>query len=137
MTKLYLDIDGVLIGREGKPAEGLVEFLAFVTERFECYWLTTHCDGDSDQVFLYLVGRVSAEALPYIERIRPTKFGALKTEGIDFAGSFYWLDDTVFESEQAVLRSHGAKQSFLHTDINRDPLALRSALSRLQTLQHS
>ncbi len=137
MTKLYLDIDGVLIDRVGKPAEGLVEFLAFVTERFECYWLTTHCDGDSDQVFLYLVGRVPAEALPYIEKIQPTRFGALKTEGIDFAEPFYWLDDTVFESEQAVLRAHGAEQSFLHTDINRDPGALRRQLDFLQGVEYS
>ncbi len=133
--KLYLDIDGVLIGRGGKSAEGLVEFLASVTERFECYWLTTHCDGDSDQVFLYLVGRVPAEALPYIEKIRPTKFGALKTDGIDFTGPFYWLDDTVFESEQAVLRERGVADAFLLTDINRDPGALRQRLAFLQGVE--
>jgi hypothetical protein len=125
MKKLYLDIDGVLLKKDGPPAEGMVEFLASVTEHFECYWLTTHCDGDSDQVFLYLVGRVPAEALPYIEKIKPTRFGALKTEAIDWNSDFYWLDDTVFESEQAVLRSHGAESSFLHTDINQDPSALR------------
>lgn len=133
--KLYLDIDGVLIGRDGKPAEGLVEFLAFATERFECYWLTTHCDGDSDQVFLYLVGRVPAEAIAYIEKIRPTRFGALKTDGIDFSGPFYWLDDTVFASEQAVLRERGAADAFLHTDINRDPGALRQRLAFLQGVE--
>lgn len=132
MTKLYLDIDGVLLSKDGTAAEGLVEFLSFVTSNFECYWLTTHCDGDSDQVFLYLVGRVPAEALPFIEKIRPTRFGTLKTEGIDFTGPFYWLDDTVFESEQAVLRSYGAEESFLHTDINRDPVALRQQLDFLK-----
>lgn len=135
MTKLYLDIDGVLIGRDGKPAEGLVEFLAFATERFECYWLTTHCDGDSDQVFLYLVGRVPAEAIAYIEQIRPTRFGALKTDAIDFSGPFYWLDDTVFASEQAVLAKHGVKGSFIHVDINRDPAALTATLKFLGTVE--
>lgn len=29
MTKLYLDIDGVLLSKDGTPAEGLVEFLEF------------------------------------------------------------------------------------------------------------
>ncbi|MFZ1626632.1 MAG: hypothetical protein WAT81_02395 [Candidatus Moraniibacteriota bacterium] len=125
MTKLYLDIDGVLLRKDGTPAEGLVEFLSFVTNTFECYWLTTHCDGDSDQVFLYLVGLVPSEALPFIEKIRPTRFGALKTEGIDFTGPFYWLDDTVFESEQSVLARYGVVESFLHVDINQDPQALR------------
>ncbi len=125
MNKLYLDIDGVLLSKDGTAAEGLVEFLSFVTSTFECYWLTTHCDGDSDQVFLYLVGRVPAEALSSIERVKPTRFGTLKTEGIDFTGPFYWLDDTVFESEQAVLRVNGAEESFLHVDINQDPQALQ------------
>lgn len=131
MKKLYLDIDGVLIDRAGRPALGLVEFLAFVTERFECYWLTTHCDGDSDRPFLYLVGKVLAEALPYLEKIRPTRFGALKTDAIDFTKPFYWLDDTVLESEQAVLARHEAEQSFLFTDINRDQGALRKRLDFL------
>lgn len=132
MTNLYIDIDGVLVDRVGRAADGVVAFLRFVTEHFDCYWLTTHCDGDVDQPFLYLVGKLPAEALPYLEKIRPTKFGALKTEGIDFSTPFYWLDDTVFESEQAVLRSHGVEWSFLYTDLSRGPSVLRHALSYLQ-----
>lgn len=131
MTKLYLDIDGVLLRKDGTPAEGVAEFLSFVTRHFDCYWLTTHCRGSSDGPFLYLVGKLPAEALECIETIQSTTFGALKTDAIDFSGPFYWLDDTVLESEQAVLRSHGTENSFLHVDVNQDPQALRTCLALL------
>lgn len=35
MTKLYLDIDGTLVGRGGVPAQGLTEFLRFATEAID------------------------------------------------------------------------------------------------------
>lgn len=132
MKKLYLDIDGVLINKDGTPAEGLVEFLAFVTERFECYWLTTHCDGSADGPFLYLVGKVPAEALPYIEKIKPTTFGSRKTDAIDFSSDFYWLDDTVFESEQSVLREQGKADRFLHVNLSEAPNILLMLAERLK-----
>lgn len=135
MKKLYLDIDGVLIKKDGTPAEGLVEFLAFATEHFDCYWLTTHCDGDAEPVFLYLVGKVSPEALPYIEKVKPTSFGARKTDAIDFTSDFYWLDDTVFESEQAVLREKGYLDRFILIDLLSHPQRLSLTLKFLRTLE--
>lgn len=131
MKNLYIDIDGVLV-RGGQASEGVVDFLRFVTEHFDCYWLTTHCDGDVSRPFLYLVGKLPNEAVPYLEKIRPTRFGVLKTEGIDFSAPFYWLDDTVFESEQTVLRDHGVADSFVHVDVNQDAEALCTALAFLQ-----
>ena len=91
MKKLYLDIDEVLLTRRGEPANGLVDFLKFATENFDCYWLTTHCDGDTKDVFLYLVGKIPAEAIPFIEKIKPTKFGTFKTEAIDFESGFFFF----------------------------------------------
>ncbi len=135
MKKLYLDIDGVLIKKDGTPAEGLVKFLQFATKHFDCYWLTTHCDGDAEPVFLYLVGKVSPEALPYIEKIKPTRFGARKTDAIDFMSEFYWLDHTVFESEQKVLVEKGAEERFILVDLRSNPQALESILEILKTLE--
>jgi hypothetical protein len=42
---LYLDIEGVLLDR-GESANGLKEFIGFAVENFDCYWLSTHCDGE-------------------------------------------------------------------------------------------
>ena len=46
--KLYLDIDGVLLHpKEDKAAEHAAELIEYITSEFDCYWLTTHCKGDS------------------------------------------------------------------------------------------
>lgn len=123
MTKLYLDVDGVLVSG-GQAAEGLVEFLRFATENFDCYWLTTHCHGDAKPVFLYLVSRVPGEALPYIEQFKPTIWGGWKTEAIDFSSPFYWLDDNLFEPERQTLIKHAALASFIAIDLMKNPQQL-------------
>ena len=132
MKNLYLDIDGVLLDK-GSAAEGLVEFLRFATENFDCYWLTTHCDGDVTPVFLYLVGKLPAEALPYIEQVKPTKWGSLsKTDGIDFIKPFYWLDDNLFETEKRVLEEKNLLNSFIHVNLNTNPRQLLEIIDYLK-----
>ena len=85
MKKLYLDIDGVLLTKQGVPASHIVEFLQFATSHFDCYWLTTHCDGDATTAFLYLVGKLPPEAVLYLEKIKATKWKLWKPDGIDFS----------------------------------------------------
>lgn len=131
--KLYLDIDEVLLTRKGEQALGLVEFLKFATENFDCYWLTTHCDGDTKDVFLYLIGKVSAEAIPFIEKIKPTKFGVFKTEAIDFENDFFWLDDTLFEGEKAMLVKCDVLESFIRIDLASNPNQLSEVMKKLHT----
>ena len=46
--KLYIDIDGVLITTKNPVApSGIDRFIQFITSNFDCYWLTTHCKGES------------------------------------------------------------------------------------------
>ena len=53
--KLYLDIDGVLLHtKEDKAAEHAAELIEYITSEFDCYWLTTHCKGDSGPAVQYL-----------------------------------------------------------------------------------
>ncbi len=132
MTKLYLDIDGVLV-RGGQATEGLVEFLRYATENFDCYWLTTHCHGDAKPVFLYLVSRVPEEALLYIEQFKPTTWGGWKTEAIDFSSPFYWLDDNLFEPERQALVAHDALASFIPIDLAQNPNQLLDIKEKLIT----
>ena len=55
MTKLYLDIDGVLLTtRHTQAAPGVATFVEFVTRHLACYWLTTHCKGNSMAALRYL-----------------------------------------------------------------------------------
>lgn len=121
MKNLYLDIDGVLLKKDGTPTENIVPFLEYATKNFECFWLTTHCDGDATKPFLYLVSRVPKEALPFLEQIQPTKWKLWKTEGIDFSKDFLWLDDTRFEGEQNALAEKGALEKFILIDLKTNP----------------
>lgn len=121
MKNLYIDIDGVLV-RGGVAAEGAVEFLRFATENFDCYWLTTHCDGDASRPFLYLVGKLPEEAVQYLEKIKPTSWGSLrKTDGIDFNQPFFWMDDNLFEVEKQALEEKGKLDSYIPIDLNTNP----------------
>lgn len=134
MTKLYLDIDGTLVGRGGVLAQGLTEFLRFATENFDCYWLSTHCHSDVKPVFLYLVGRIPEEALPYIGQIKPTTWNEWKTEAIDFSQPFFWLDDNLFETERRMLAEHNALGNFIHIDLVSDPDQLSEVTRTLDSI---
>ena len=53
---LYLDIDGVLLDYNTDTyAKGAIELIEYVTSEFDCYWLTTHCKGDTEPAIEYLV----------------------------------------------------------------------------------
>ena len=51
---IYLDIDGVVITKDGKQANYLEEFLEHIVSTYDCYWLTTHCKGDCIPAMQYL-----------------------------------------------------------------------------------
>lgn len=119
--KIYLDIDGVLLTKNGEPAVGVLEFLKKVTEH-DCYWLTTHCKDDSvEGVQFHLKQKLPQEAFEYIKKIKPNPWGTLKTEGLDFSSEFMWFDDTLFQSEEAVLRQHNALNAFRLVDLRKYP----------------
>lgn len=124
MKNLYLDIDGVLLTKQGKAAEHVAEFLEFATSSFNCYWLTTHCDGDSTKPFLYLVGKLPSEAISFLEKIRPTKWELWKPSGIDFSQDFLWLDDYAFEGDRKILEEHQALDRLIVVDLQANPYQL-------------
>jgi hypothetical protein len=120
MIKLYLDIDGVLLtAKHTRAADGVEEFVAFVTTHFECYWLTTHCKGDSKPALRYLAQFMQPETIEKLkDAVRPTNWDALKTEAIDFESDFYWLDDNPFQSELARLQAEAVSNRLVLVDLN-------------------
>lgn len=130
MKTLYLDIDGVLLTKQGIPALHLVEFLKFATNQFDCYWLTTHCDGDATTAFLYLVGKIPSEAVQFLEKIKPTKWKLWKPEGIDFSQDFIWLDDCAFEGDKKMLNDHQALEKLITVDLKSNPDQLLDIVSQ-------
>jgi hypothetical protein len=121
MTKLYLDIDGVLLTKRNTKAVPYgAEFIDFVTERFDCYWLTTHCKSNAETATRYLARFYGPESIAKLRRVKATDWQTLKTEGIDFSSGFYWLDDAPFESESAHLERNGALEQLIIVDLGRE-----------------
>lgn len=122
---IYLDIDGVLLTKQGEPASHLQEFLEYVTQNHTPYWLTTHCNGDPTFAVEHLKRKLPSELHQYLELIRPTNWDVLKTDGIDFTQDFRWLEDSVMQSEQEVLRKHNVLHKLILVDLKSRPSQLK------------
>ncbi|MBG8553957.1 hypothetical protein [Hymenobacter guriensis] len=130
MIKLYLDIDGVLLTTKHTQATPEVDaFVDFVTSHFECYWLTTHCKGNSAPALRYLSGFLQSATVAKLRNaVQPTNWDTLKTEAIDMTSDFYWLDDQPFQAEIACLQARGVANRLIIVNLNHS-----NELSALQT----
>lgn len=103
--KLYLDIDGVLLTTKNTKAKYFSKpFIKFITQRFDCYWLTTHCKVDASTAIKYLSGYFPLVYLNMLQKIKPTNRDTLKTEAIDFESVYVWIDDMPMESEMRIMK---------------------------------
>ena len=89
---IYLDIDGVLVNKEGQPSPYVDEFIrACVDSRAELYWLTTWCRTSDEAAIRHLraVGMKPESIALLQEHCKPTNWDANKTDAIDFDKPFY------------------------------------------------
>lgn len=120
MKKLYLDIDGVLLTkRNTKVAEYSVEFIDFITENFDCYWLTTHCKGNSNTAMIHITKYFDDKTMKKLAKIKPTDWTTLKTEAIDFSSDFLWIDDYPLLAEINALTTYSKNERLIIVDLNR------------------
>lgn len=120
MKKLYLDIDGVLLTkRNTKVAEYSVEFIDFVTENFDCYWLTTHCKGNSNTAMIHINKYFDDKTMQKLAKIKPTNWTTLKTDAIDFSSDFLWIDDYPLLPEINALTTYSKNERLIIVDLNR------------------
>jgi len=117
---IYLDIDGVIITSNLQPAEHLGEFLKYILESHNVYWLTTHCKGDGSNAITYLKQFLPNELIELCEKIKPTNWQTLKTEAIDFSKDFLLLDDYLLEAEKEVLKNHEKLSSWIKIDYDKN-----------------
>jgi len=134
---LYLDIDGVLLGRGCSASREIVlarhaeAFLDFALRHFNCYWLTTHCDGTRESVLRYLRPYCPADILARLAAVRPTRFRTLKTEALE--GDFYWIEDAPLQVEIEWLKTRGLLSRWIEVNTRKRPDDLVTAMSRLRT----
>lgn len=118
---VYLDIDGTLTDVDGLPRPELHNFIEFVTENHNCFWLTTHLMKleDIDHVYEYLnqIG-VPEETMILMKKVQPNPWSILKTNGIDLEKDFLWFDDEVTAMEEEALENAGKLDSLIYVGKN-------------------
>ena len=117
---IYLDIDGVLLTRDHKIPEYGEEFIQYLINHHECYWLTTHCRGGENKGIEYLSQYYSGTTLVELEQVVQTDWMDLKTEALDFNSEFIWLDDYPFEAEKKVLNKYNRIDALIVVDLKRE-----------------
>lgn len=130
---IYLDIDGVLLTREGELAIGATEFIKYAARHFDVYWLTTHCmDGTPEHAIDYLNRASSEDLRPWLETFLPVTWSLKKTEAIDFSKPFLWFDDDCFTGEKLDLQGHDARNSWIEINLRDTPGQMVKELITLQ-----
>lgn len=114
---IYLDIDGVILDKQGNQAPHVFEFLEALLAHHTVFWLSTHCKGDTEHLIPFLERRVSPRIMPLVKQIQPTNWQTLKTEAIDFDQDFRWFDDAPLEVEKQVLKQHGCLEKLVVVDL--------------------
>lgn len=125
-ANVYLDIDGVLLGKKGKPAIGLDYFLKTLHKLGnDVYWLTTHCNGDASTAVKYIAPHLKSSLSKVIaEQIKPTTWN-VKTQGIDFNKPFLWFDDkSLGWADKDAMNKHNTNNSLVIVDLEKSPFAL-------------
>ncbi len=118
-TKLYLDVDGVLLtAKQTRVADFANHFILFIVANFDCYWLTTHCKGDTATVIRYLSSYFSQDVMQKLLSVKPTDWTTLKTEAIDYNSDYLWLEDNPFQSEITILKSKSHEEKLIKVDLN-------------------
>lgn len=130
---IYLDIDGVLLANEANAAPHADELLQAILNQYpeSTYWLTTHNWKGENRAKEVLSPHLKPETVALLDRVKPTIWDEMKTDGIDFTKKFLWLDDDLWEDELKELERHDATANFVLIDLSKDPNQLKTILDLL------
>jgi hypothetical protein len=130
--KIYLDIDGVLLTRSLRLPKHGREFILFLTDHCDCYWLTTHCRAGGNKAIEYLEKFYDQDIVEKLKLIKKTDWVDKKTEGIDYSSTFIWLDDNPFHSEIVDLKNKNCLGSLIVVDLSNEN-ELKEVLGKIKT----
>ncbi len=121
---IYLDIDGVIIGNENQPAYYAEDFIDYLVNTHDVYWLTTHCRNIGDDPVPMLEKYFDNKTVERLKKIKPTQWDQFKTDAIDFSQPFQWYDDQMFDWEKQILIDKNVYTSWIEIDLAANPEAL-------------
>ena len=129
---IYLDIDGILLTKYVTLVPGAPDFVKYIVEKHNVYWLTTWCkDGTSDRALEILKKHFPEESWDHLKKIKPASWQTWKTEAIDFSKDFRWIDDVIFPQEEQVLKENNVEDKLVLIDMPHDWTAIRTLISNL------
>lgn len=133
---IYLDIDGVLLAHERRAADYADEFVQFILKHWpdSTYWLTTHCWKGQNRTYEVLEPFLKKKTLDQLHKIKPTEWGDLKTDAINFKRPFLWFDDDLFPEEKEILEHYRALECHRKINLSRDQFQLLDELVHLRSL---
>jgi hypothetical protein len=121
MKKLYLDIDGVLLSSwHPQVAPGAVQLIDYVTQHFDCYWLTSYCKGDARYAMRLLSEYFDEATMEKLAGVKATNWRGQKTDAIDFESDFYWLDDNPTFTAEHELKLYDRLDRLIVVDLRRE-----------------
>jgi hypothetical protein len=133
---IYLDIDGVILGKRNINdyeiilAKYAFEFLEFCTGSFNCFWLSTHSNkGRISDVIKYLVPYIDGKVIKLVKLIKPLRWQVFKTEAIDLASDFIWIDDELSWCERKILMENNVLDRWIYINTNINPRDLLRVLN--------
>ena len=127
---IYLDIDGVLLANENNASLYADEFLQHVLTKYpdSTYWLTTHNWRGENRAIEVLSPTLKPETAELLKKIKPTEWGELKTDAINFEEDFLWFDDDLWPDELKVLEQNNATGRMVMIDLDKDPEILKKLI---------
>lgn len=136
MTNIYLDIDGVLLINEKQAAPYADDFLQAILNKFSgtTYWLTTHNWQGENRAKEVLAPHLQDDTVKLLDNIKPSEWGELKTDAIDFNKDFLWFDDDLWPDELEILEDNNASHRFVMVDLNKDPEQLKKLTELIESL---
>ena len=127
---IYLDIDGVLLVNENHASLYADEFLQHILTKYpdSTYWLTTHNWRGENRTIEVLSPTLKPETAELLKKIKPTEWGDLKTDAINFEEDFLWFDDDLWPDELKVLEQNNATGRMVMIDLDKDPEILKKLI---------
>jgi hypothetical protein len=130
---IYLDIDGTMIHEdhwdtEHQAASGLTDFIIALRPH-TTYWLTTHCrDGNPERAREILKRYLPPDLHTDIDRIKPTVWDIMKTEGIDWSRDFIWFDNDISAFEWEKIQQGSENQQAIEINLRANPNQLKEVI---------
>jgi hypothetical protein len=151
-TKLFLDVDGVLLRRTGQQtSRGLTEFqianhatsfLRFCADHFDCWWLTARSRegniAEVERAFRHAIRNPAAseqerdDLKTLVISIPVARWEEMKADAFSAEDDFYWLDDNPDRASKSWLDLHGLSDRLVVACTDRQPDDLARCRTFLQ-----